>query len=164
MIGDVTDTLESVKSGIAERLTAHTAYGEPVTANGVTVVPVARVMLGFGAGGGVGEAKQPVDGEEAAPTATGSASGAGGVVQPLGFIELSDAGARWVPLDPPVAETVLRGLTLAAALAPFGGRRFLLGRLVVLLLGQLLVGRLFKPNLPAMPEGLRFGKFSADSA
>ena len=164
MIGDVTDTLESVKSGIAERLTAHTAYGEPVTANGVTVVPVARVMLGFGAGGGVGESKLPQDGEEAAPPPTGSGGGAGGIVQPLGFIELSDAGARWVPLEPPVAETVLRGLTLAAALAPFGGRRFLLGRLLVLLLGQLLVGRLFKPNLPPMPEGLRFGKFAADSA
>ena len=168
MIGDVTDTLESVKSGIAERLTAHTAYGDPVTANGVTVVPVARVMLGFGAGagGGVGEAKLPHDGEEAAPPPTGGGGGggAGGIVQPLGFIELSNAGARWVPLEPPVTETVLRGLTLAAALAPFGGRRFLLGRLLVLLLGQLLVGRLFKPNLPAMPEGLRFGRFAAESA
>ena len=164
MIGDVTDTLESVKNTITERVTAQTAYGEPVTANGVTVVPVARVMLGFGAGGGVGEAKLPHDGEEAAPPPTGSGGGAGGVVQPLGFIEPSDAGARWVPLEPPVAETVLRGLTLAAALAPFGGRRFLLGRLLVLLLGKLLVGRLFKPNLPPMPEGLRFGKFSAESA
>ena len=161
MIGDVTETLESVKSTIAERVTAQSAYGEPVVANGVTIVPVARVMLGFGTGAGVDTAKLPHDGEEAAPPATGAASGAGGVVQPLGFIELSDAGARWVPLEPPVAETVLRGLTLAAVLAPFGGRRFLLGRLLVLLLGQLLVGRLFKPNLPPMPEGLRFGKFSA---
>ena len=50
MIGDVSETLESVKREIAERLTAHTAYGEPVTVDGVTVIPVARIMVGYGAG------------------------------------------------------------------------------------------------------------------
>ncbi len=164
MIGDVSETLESVKSGITDRLTAHTAYGEPVTADGVTVIPVARVMMGFGAGGGVGEAKHSGDGEEAAPAPVGGGGGAGGVVQPLGFIEISAGGARWVPLDPPTSEVVLRGLTIAVALAPFGGRRFLLGRLLVLLIGQLLAGRLFRPTLPPLPEGLRFGRFTTESA
>jgi uncharacterized spore protein YtfJ len=158
MIGDVSDTLESVKREIAERLTAHTAYGEPVTVDGVTVIPVARVMVGFGAGSGVGEAKQPQDGEEAAPPPTGGGGAGGGVVQPLGFIEVSATGARWVPLEPPVGETIMRALGIAAILVPFGGRRFFLGRLVMMALVQLVVGRMFRPNLPPLPEGLRFGR------
>ena len=163
MIGNVSDTLESVKSGIAERLTAHTAYGEPVTANGVTVIPVARVALGFGAGGGVGEAKPSGDGEEAPPP-SGGGGGAGGVVQPIGFIEVSGTGARWVPLAPPTGELVLRALTIAAVLSPFGGRRGLLGRMLMLLVGQLLVGRLSRPTLPPLPEGLQFGRRFAEGS
>ena len=158
MIGDVTDTLESVKSGITDRLSATTAYGEPVTTDGVTVIPVARVILGFGAGGGVGEAKRSGNGDEAAPPPTGSGGGGGGVVQPLGVIEITAGGARWVPLEPPTGELVLRGLMIAAVLAPFGGRRGLLGRLLMLLIGQALVSRLGRPNLPDLPQGLRFGR------
>ena len=163
MIGDVSDTLESVKREIAERLTAHTAYGEPVTVDGVTVIPVARIMVGYGAGGGVGEAKRPQDGGEAAPPPTGGGGGGGGVVQPLGFIEVSGTGARWVPLEPPVGETIMRALGIAAILVPFGGRRFFFGRLVMMALVQLVVGRMFRPNLPPLPEGLRFGR-SAEGA
>lgn len=158
MIGDVSDTLESVKREIAERLSAHTAYGEPVTVDGVTVIPVARIMVGYGAGGGVGEAKRPRDGEEASPPPTGGGGGGGGVVQPLGFIEVSGTGARWVSLEPPVGETIMRALGIAAVLVPLGGRRFFLGRLVMMALVQLVVGRMFRPNLPPLPEGLRFGR------
>ena len=155
MIGDVSETLESVKREIADRLTAHTAYGEPVTVDGVTVIPVARIMVGYGAGG-VGEASRPHNGEEASPLPSGG--GGGGVVQPLGFIEVSGTGARWVPLEPPVGETIMRALGIAAILVPFGGRRVFLGRLVMMALVQLVVGRMFKPNLPPLPEGLRFGR------
>ncbi len=160
---DVTDTLESIKSGITERLTAHTAYGEPVTMNGVTVIPVARVAFGFGAGGGVGEAKRSGDGEEAAPP-SGGGGGGGGAVQPIGFIEISDAGARWVPLEPSRAELALRALSIAAVLAPFGGRRGLLGRMLMLLVGQALARRLSRPTLPPIPEGLRFGRSFAEGS
>ncbi|OGO51398.1 MAG: hypothetical protein A2148_11650 [Chloroflexi bacterium RBG_16_68_14] len=163
MFGDVSGTLESVKSAIVDRVTARTAYGEPVTANGVTVIPVARIAFGFGAGGGVGEAGPSGDGGEAGPPPTGGGGGGGGVVQPLGFIEISAGGARWVPLEPSPSEVALRALVIAAVLAPFGGRRGLLSRLLALLLGRVLVGRLFRPNLPPI-EGLRFGRFAESPA
>ena len=52
----------------------------------------------------------------------------------------------------------MRALGIAAILVPFGGRRFFFGRLVMMALVQLVVGRMFKPNLPPLPEGLRFGR------
>ena len=157
---DITDTIEGVKSALGDRLSAQTAYGEPVVVDGVTVIPVARIMLGFGAGGGVGEAKRSSDGEDA-PTATGSGGGGGGVVQPLGFIEVSSTGARWVPLEPPVAEVALRVLSFAAVILPFGGKRGLLFRVLMLVVGQIAAGRLSRPNLPAF-DGMRFGRGTAE--
>ncbi len=156
MIGDVSETLESVKSDVLDRLSAKTSYGEPVVRDGVTVIPVARVMLGYGAGGGVGESRHGENGEDA-PSAVGSGGAGGGVVQPVGFIEVTQAGARWQPLEPPASEMVLRGLAIAAVLMPFGGRRFLFGRLLALVIGQAIAGRLSRPNLPPM-ESFRFGR------
>ncbi len=156
---DITDTIEGVKSALSDRLTAQTAYGEAIEVDGVTVIPVARVMLGFGAGGGVGEAKRSSDGEDAPPP-TGGGGGGGGVVQPLGFIEVSSTGARWVPLEPPVAEVALRALSFAAVILPFGGRRGLFMRLIMVVIGQIAAGRISRPNLPSM-EGLNFGRGAA---
>lgn len=160
MIGDVSETLESVKSDVLDRLSAKTSYGEPVVRDGVTVIPVARVMLAYGAGGGVGESRHGANGGEAPPV--GGGGGGGGVVQPVGFIEVTQAGARWQPLEPPASEMVLRGLAIAAILLPFGGRRFLFGRLLALVIGQAIAGRLSRPNLPSM-EGFRFGRGSGGS-
>ena len=155
---DITDTLEGVKSALSDRLSAQTAYGEPVQVDGVTVIPVARVMLGFGAGGGVGEAKRSSDGEDA-PAPTGGGGGGGGVVQPLGFIEVTSTGARWVALEPPVAEVALRALSFAAVILPFGGKRGLFMRVLMVVIGQIAAGRISRPNLPSM-EGLNFGRSS----
>ena len=150
MIGDVSETLESVKNTITERLTARTAYSEPVTHDGVTVIPVARVMLGFGAGSGLGG--------EGADSGIGGGGGAGGIVQPLGYIEVNGGGSRWVPLEPSPTELALRGIALAAVLFPFGGRRFLFMRLLMLVIGQAIASRLAKPDLPSMPQGISFGR------
>lgn len=157
---DVSDTLESVKNAISERLSANVAYGEPIERGGVTVVPVARVMLGFGAGGGVGEAHSSSGNGDGAPAPAGGGGGGGGMVQPLGFIEIDSSGARWVPLEPSRAEMALRAAALAAVLLPFGGRRGFIGRLLLVVIGQALASRLGSPSLPPM-EGFRFGRANA---
>ncbi len=146
---DITETIEGLKSALGDRLSAQVAYGEPVQVEGVTVIPVARVMLGFGAGGGVGESVLSGNGEDAAAP-VGGGGGGGGLVQPLGFIEIDSTGARWVPLEPSRAELAIRALMLAAVLLPFGSRRGLIGRFIVLLIGQLIAGRISQPNLPPM--------------
>ena len=157
---DVSDTIESMKSAISERLSANIAYGEPVMSEGVTVIPVARVMLGFGAGGGVGEPTHGSGNGETAQAPVGGGGGGGGMVQPLGFIEIDSAGARWVPLEPSRAELALRAAALAFVLLPFGGRRGFLGRLLMVVIGQALASRLGSPSLPPM-EGFRFGRAAA---
>ncbi len=157
---DITETIEGMKNALGDRLNTQTAYGEPIVIDGVTVIPVARVMLGFGAGGGVGpsvgEGELSTNGDDAgAPV--GGGSGGGGLVQPLGFIEIDATGARWVPLEPSRTELGLRAMMLVAVMLPFGGRRGLLGRVFLLLIGQLIASRISQPNLPPF-EGMRFGR------
>ena len=147
---DITDTIEGVKGALGDKLSAQVAYGEPVVVDGTTVIPVARVMLGFGAGGGVGEPTQSGNGEEEAVAPVGGGGGGGGVVQPLGFIEIDATGARWVAIEPSRAELGLRALMMVAVLLPFGGRRGLIGRFIMLLIGQAIAGRISQPNLPSM--------------
>ena len=156
---DITETIDSMRNALSDRLSTRTAYGEPIEIDGVTVIPVARVFLGFGAGGGVassiGEGLSTNGDDAAAPA--GGGGGGGGLVQPLGFIEIDATGARWVPLEPSRAELGLRAMMLVAVMLPFGGRRGMLGRVFLLLIGQLIAGRISQPNRPPF-EGMRFGK------
>lgn len=62
---------------------ASTIYGEPVEREGVTVIPVAKAAWGFG--GGMG---RKGDGN-------GGGGGGGARVTPVGFIELSNGGAKF---------------------------------------------------------------------
>jgi len=67
-------------------------YGEPVAAQGKTVIPVAKVIYGYGAGagtGGVGDSN--AHGE-------GGGGGGGARAIPVGVIEISDLQTRFVPI------------------------------------------------------------------
>jgi uncharacterized spore protein YtfJ len=150
---DISDTLEGVRGALSDRLNTQVAYGEPYEVDGITVIPVARVFMGFGAGGGVGEPERSTNGEDAVAPA-GGGGGGGGLVQPLGFIEIDSTGARWVALEPSKAEVALRALMIAAVMLPIGGRRGLFGRLILLLIGQMIAGRMAQPNLPPL-DGFR---------
>ncbi len=157
---DITETIEGMKNALGDRLNTKTAYGKPIVVDGVTVIPVARVFLGFGAGGGVGpsvgEAEHSTNGDDAGAPVGGGGAG-GGLVQPLGFIEIDTTGARWVPLEPSRAELGLRAMMLVAIMLPFGGRRGLLGRVILLAIGQAIAGRISQPDMKAF-EGMRFGQ------
>lgn len=65
-------------------------YGEPVTQDGATAIPVARVGFGFGDGAGreTGSTK----------TAEGGGGGGGAEARPLGFIEIKDGTATYKPI------------------------------------------------------------------
>ena len=168
---DIVETIDKLTKSFQERLTAQTAYAEPIVANGVTVIPVAKIGFGFGGGGGGGTGTAPVKGDGAmeaiepamqSGSGGGGGGGGGGMVQPLGFIEISDGGARWVPLEPPRAEFLLRALTALAVVGPGGGRGGFFRRLLLMLVGQAIVGQVMRPRLPAMPEGFRFSRRMAE--
>jgi len=70
-----------------DALTVRRVFGEPVSHNGVKVIPVAHIRGGVGGGGGSG------------PNGEGSGSGGGfGVAaRPAGVFVLSDANVTWKP-------------------------------------------------------------------
>ena len=74
------------------RATVQAVFGEPIRHGELTVVPVARVRWGFGGGGGR---------SEAAPDGPASGSGGGGGVaaDPVGYLEITDSGASFRPIE-----------------------------------------------------------------
>ena len=79
-----------------------TIYGDPVTAEGKTIIPVARVGYGFGAGFGPG-----TNGET---KTEGGGGGGGGVgATPIGVVEITKEDTRFIPVG---EETRLVGALL----------------------------------------------------
>ena len=155
---DVFDTIENATQMLRERLSVTTVYGDPVTAEGITIIPVSKVSFAFGGGGvaprGVSDETLAGNGDASVNAGSGSGMGGGGMVEPLGYIEISKAGSRWVPLEPPRSEVFLRLLAIAPALLPVGkGRGGLLRRLLLLVAGQAVLRQVFRPG--GLPEGVR---------
>jgi uncharacterized spore protein YtfJ len=74
-----------------DSLTVRRVFGEPITADGVTVIPAARLGGGGGAGSGTGEP----DGER--PAGSGNGGGYGLGVVPVGALVIRDGGVSWRP-------------------------------------------------------------------
>lgn len=82
---NVEQLLQSVMAGAGR-----TIYGEPVSAEGRTIIPVAKVAYGFGMGSGPARPGEPEQ-------RTGG--GGGGLRgKPAGFIEITASGTRFVPI------------------------------------------------------------------
>ena len=82
-------------------------YGEPVVHGDTTVIPVAKVAYGFGAGGGLapGRSRTGAPGESTSRdghrTDAQGAGGGGGVrMTPVGALEIGPHGTRFVRLHP----------------------------------------------------------------
>jgi hypothetical protein len=78
--------LERLATQVGGKAGAKAVFGDPVERDGVTVIPVARVRWGVGGGGG------------AAPEGSGSGGGGGVVADPIGYIEVTSAGATFRPM------------------------------------------------------------------
>jgi uncharacterized spore protein YtfJ len=85
-------------------------YGEPVEHGSTTVIPVAKVAYGFGAGGGRGprRGRPGVPGHdthgEANRDGQGGGAGGGGVrMTPVGALEIGPDGSRFVHFNPVAA-------------------------------------------------------------
>lgn len=86
---DVQDVIKTIGEGFKSVAKTETVFGEPLQVDGKTIVPVAKVSYGFGAGGGVSELAPGGAGEGEAPKkASGSGGGGGGgiQVQPVGYL------------------------------------------------------------------------------
>jgi uncharacterized spore protein YtfJ len=105
-----------------EIMTVRRVFGEPIEKEGVTIVPVAQVMGGFGAGGpaetpsaeGKTGAMAPAEGTRPAPPA-GIGGGFGVMARPAGVYVIREGRVRWVP-SVDVTRLVFRMILGAAAI------------------------------------------------
>lgn len=104
--------LEAIRTAVRElhdSANVENVYGDPITIDGKTVVPVARIAYGFGGGFGVGGSETGTDGaggegESAGEgggrgqgQGQGQGGGGGGVsARPVGALEITEDGTRFV--------------------------------------------------------------------
>jgi uncharacterized spore protein YtfJ len=75
--------LEDVFKSIIEHAGAKAVYGEPVSVDGKTVLPVAQIRYGFGSGG----------------KGNGQHGGGGGLIaKPFGVVEITQSQTRFIPI------------------------------------------------------------------
>ena len=86
----------------------NSVIGEPITTpDGVTLIPVSRVSLGFGSGGGTyGQTSERF----------GGGGGAGVKIDPVAFLVIKDGQTRMVPVAVPATATMDRVLEMAPQL------------------------------------------------
>jgi uncharacterized spore protein YtfJ len=133
--------LLDIVAELREQANVNAVFGEPMTAEGRTIIPVASVGYGFGMGGGYGSSGSTTESEgeeegkeapgEAGEETGGIAGGAGGGVQarPFAIIEVTPEGTR---VEPIVDE---QKLALAGSLLA-GWGIFCLARVLVKIFGQ----------------------------
>jgi len=97
--------IQAVRDSVVGQADVRTLYGQPIEAQGKTIIPVARIMYGFGAGAGNARGSE------------NSGGGGGGGVRalPLGVIEITPQETRFIPISDrkKLAGAALAGMALA---------------------------------------------------
>jgi uncharacterized spore protein YtfJ len=84
-------TIERVLDRALTASDVRRVYGEPIREGSRTVVPVAQVQTRFGFGGGSGKGSDESGGE-------GGGGGGTIAVRPIGYLEITAAETRFVPI------------------------------------------------------------------
>lgn len=102
-LGDLmTNTMQKIR----EMVDVNTVVGEPIrTAEGITIIPVSKLSMGFASGGSDFSTKnQPAD----KANCFGGGSGAGINIMPVGFLIIKGDSVRMLPVAPPPGTTADR--------------------------------------------------------
>ena len=103
-INPIGELMQTTMDNVKNILKVDTVVGEPIyTPDGITLVPISRISVGFG-GGGVefGNKKSG----ESRPYGGGNATGV--KVDPIGFLVIKDGTIRMINVTPPANTTVDR--------------------------------------------------------
>lgn len=84
---------------LVDRLGAQSVFGPPTQEQGITIIPVAQLALGFGYGGGYGQSGDEASEAEQAGEGGGSGGGAGGRATPCGYIRITADGVTYEPIE-----------------------------------------------------------------
>jgi uncharacterized spore protein YtfJ len=83
-----TEFLEKMGESLRTAANVKSVFGEPIHAEGKTIVPVAKVAYGFGGGGGH---------HDDARANHGGGGGGGVRAFPAGVLEITQTGTRFIP-------------------------------------------------------------------
>ncbi len=96
--------LESTIAKIREMVDVNSVIGDPITADGVTIIPISKVSVGFGGGGSDYATKN--DTRQEYPF--GGGAGGGVKVAPVAFLIIKDGSVRMLPVAAPANTTADR--------------------------------------------------------
>ena len=95
------DMMRAAIEKVREMADTNAIVGQPITTpDGVTLIPISKVSMGFGCGGG--------DYGKAQPRGFGGGSGAGVNIAPVAFLVIKDGITRVLPVAVPPVSTVDR--------------------------------------------------------
>ena len=97
----LSDLMRSAMEKVREMADTNAIVGQPITTpDGVTLIPISKVSMGFGCGGG--------DYGKVQPKSFGGGSGAGVNIAPVAFLVIKDGVTRVLPVAVPPVSTVDR--------------------------------------------------------
>ena len=90
---------------IREMVDANTIIGQPIQAEGMTLIPISRLTFGFASGGSDYASKNQ---KPEAANSFGGGSGAGVNIVPVAFLIVKGDSVKILPVNPPAGTTVDR--------------------------------------------------------
>ncbi len=98
------ELMQTTMDNVKNILKVDTVVGDPIyTPDGITLVPISQISVGFG-GGGVEFTNKKSDGNR--PYGGGNATGV--KINPIGFLVIKDGVIRMINVTPPASSTVDR--------------------------------------------------------
>ena len=97
--------LESTIAKLREMVDVNSVVGSPITTpDGVTIIPISKISVGFGGGGSDFASKNAKPGE----MPFGGGAGGGVKVIPVAFLIVKDGSVRILPISKPASTTADR--------------------------------------------------------
>ena len=107
-INPIGELMQSTMDNVRSMLKMDTVVGDPiVTPDGITLIPISRISVGFG-GGGVEFTASKVGQDR--PYGGGNATGV--KIEPIGFLVIKEGVIRMISVTPPANNTVDRLIDL----------------------------------------------------
>ena len=102
------ELMQTTMDNVRNILKVDTVVGEPIfTPDGITLVPISRISVGFGGGGVEFDGKKSGDKR---PYGGGNATGV--KIDPIGFLVIKEGTIRMINVTPPASNTVDRLIDL----------------------------------------------------
>ena len=99
----INDLMGTVMEKLRNIADVSTVIGESITTpDGITIIPVSRVSMGFGSGGSDFTGKHQKDG---AANPFGGGCGGGVKIDPIAFVIIKDGSVRVMTIEPPASNT-----------------------------------------------------------